>query len=411
MRALAFIDLDLTLFDYTSARKGATLAALRAMSLDSAAGELYEFANSTLVPHGHLFGELGLPDFRREWKARPLFALLLALGRDKERTAECQAVRSFLLGIEGRGRNEQSYITFGKRQSRYEALLRALPGSPLLALVEDTRTVLDDESSRASLDMAVSAFDSHLSQRPYLREGIADLFAALTELGFSIHVVSEGDQQVQSGKLTALGLDGRIESSFISGACAGSEPLLKWLWETAQSSREKRQPFEVIYNEVLAYSHKSPTFYRKVAHSILAPDPEFYGRFGWLEPGEEVRILVIGDRYDKDLLPAMTAFENVATIRLLAGKYRDQAGDPDLRPPTTTVASLPEAAEFIRSHRQVLTGVASVLRVPAEPKSRIEKVNRSLDRLRLTAGAEEPHVRQLDGLPGAMSGSVIHPAV
>ena len=83
MRRLVFIDLDLTLFDYTTIRKKATCAALRAIGFKNTAIAL-RYIDSVLIEYGDILVELGFPNFCRVWNARELFAIAILLNSNSQ---------------------------------------------------------------------------------------------------------------------------------------------------------------------------------------------------------------------------------------------------------------------------------------------------------------------------------------
>jgi len=427
MRSLAFLDLDLTLFDYTLARKEATLAALRRLGTERDPAELYDLVEKTLIPYGHLLTHWGMPDFRRAWRSSRLFAFLMVLSESGTFRRDCAHIREYLAGIERPHDPADEFPgSFAARYRHYQRLLATSRHTVLNSRLQETQSRLRDQCFKQRVSAAIAAFDRRFRENTHLRDGVDDLFASLREQGFEIYIVSEGDEDIQGGKVNVLGLGQSVDWVFVSSACGRSERLLDWLWGVAQACHPVRasataelSAVRVLYDEVLQYALKSPTLFRKVAHSALVPSrrrSSFYRRFGWLDIADcgqqgPVRILMLGDRYDKDLYPAMQAFDEVISILLRAGKYRDTHPAHKLQAskapsPTATVASLFEAAAFIRSHAGVGRSVSSSVRVPREREKRIQRAQRSLKVLQCSMIVEpNSSLDLLKGLPLAMLGS------
>jgi FMN phosphatase YigB (HAD superfamily) len=365
MRRLAFLDLDLTLFDYTTVRREATALALEAMGIAGIA-KAAEFIDAFLVPNGDVLTELGLPNFRRAWKAPELFALVYAIAQDGALQEHLGRIVPALAeddrSFDGRLRRRELVTEEAQRLGIHDlaARVRAILGS-------ETRPVIDE---------ALRVFDQYLWSHVDELPGAGALLDTLEARGFESYVVSEGDEQIQLGKLQLLESGERLMGNFITGACCRSDELLAKLWTLGVETPDPavRAAAGALYDAVLPYSMKTSTFFRKLLQTLLLPpemQPDFFRDFGWLTPEQiasapEVGLLVIGDRYDKDLLPAFSAFGNAIGIRLEFGKYSalyDEAtiAEQGLRAPLATVQELHEVART----------VAELSNLPAIDKERI----------------------------------------
>ena len=306
MRMLAFIDLDLTLFDYSAVREGATRVALEAMNTDCNIDDAIELMNSTLIPYGDLLVEANLPNFRKEWKAPELFALLSYVCRGLAIDPGTEKFKDFFSEIGQMPLPDQG-TSFRKRSE--DALL--LKQSPYAAQVDAINKKLGEllrsTTYQAKIEDAIAAFNIYLRKEAIPSKGVAELLENLGARGFEVYVVSEGDENIQKEKVTALNLESQIDGLYVSSSCCQSQQLLDWLWQQAKSARDENREtetraFAVLYDETLQYNTKSENFFRKVLHSVLAPRSDranFYRRFGWLSKAacsieEPVHIVLLG---------------------------------------------------------------------------------------------------------------------
>lgn len=377
MRRLAFLDLDLTLFDYTTVRREATALALEAMGIADIANAA-EFIDAFLVPNGDILTELELPNFRRAWKAPELFALVYAIAQDG-------ALQEHLARIVPALEDDRS---FAGRLRRRQLVLQEAERTGIHDLAGRVRTILGVKS--LVIKNALDVFDEYLWSHVDELPGAGALLDTLEGRGFESYVVSEGDEQIQLGKIELLTSGTRLMGNFITGACCRSDELLAQLWTVGVETgdAEVRAAAGALYDAVLPYSMKTSTFFRKLLQTLLLPveaQADFFREFGWLSAEQiaaapDVSLLVIGDRYDKDLLPAFDAFGNAAGIRVRFGKYSAQYERP--RPaPLATVSTL----------REVAYTVARLDNLPAIDKARIVAPSHE-QTLAHAVGVIRPHV-------------------
>lgn len=80
--------------------------------------------------------------------------------------------------------------------------------------------------------------------------------------------------------------------------------------------------------------------------------------------------MIIGDRYEKDLLPAIQAFGAITTIRLHLGKYHETYGIEALKK-----LGLPKPTANARSLREVILIVSALGELPLIPTGKISMPN------------------------------------
>jgi phosphoglycolate phosphatase-like HAD superfamily hydrolase len=366
MRRLAFLDLDLTLFDYTAAREGATRAALQAMSIDGNSTTAINLMNSLLIPYGDLLVDVGLPNLRRQWKAPELFTIFIALSEGGGSKGNIRVLKNLLAEI----RTKRSLVpgispTFRRRLENLNLLRRAANDTQMDVFVHDIRSIVRRDETRSKINLATTAFNRYLKREVIASEGVPELLENLKARGFEIYIVSEGDEQVQNEKISILGLADNTDGTYVSSSCCQSERLLGWLWQQAKHASESNgsmRAIEVLYDEALQYSHKTASLFRKVMHTVLLPHSsrrQFYLKPAWLSEPEcikqgSIHVLLFGDRYEKDLYPAIEAFNKVTAIRLLSGKYGRTyqshfVRTANLPAPDATVKSVSKAAAYIKT--------------------------------------------------------------
>jgi FMN phosphatase YigB (HAD superfamily) len=401
MRRLAFLDLDLTLFDYTAAREGATTFALQAMGAVRNVTPAIAMMNSLLVPYGDSLVDLGLPNLRREWKAPELFAIFAAIGSPEQTNSKATRPERFLDEIATAPSLDPSIgPSFRRRRHNLRLLQEAATATQMDIFIREIGDMIQSDKQRHKIDAAVSAFNEYLHTEVAPNEGVFELFESLNAHGFEAFIVSEGDEQIQKEKISILNLAGYVEGAYISSSCCQSERLLGWLWSHSASLEERdtlTRAIELLYDEALQFANKTPSFFRKVLHTVLLPRSsrrQFYCQFEWLSEIDcldqgAIHVLLFGDRYEKDLYPGLEAFRQAVTIRLLSGKYGGtyqssfliRSGLPI---PGATVSSVSEAAAYINNLGSLDGQLTSSILAPPADSSRIQALELALDVIRLS---------------------------
>jgi hypothetical protein len=392
MRRLAFIDLDLTLFDYTTIRRKATCTALQAMGFKQPTMAL-RYIDSVLIEYGDILVELGFPNFRRAWNTRELFAIAILMNRNSRSHELLKILQQIQLWVPNTeqytiNRRQSSFLT---RWERRRLLLTGARDNSIGRLPQEVSDLFEDDKSRRIIDNAVIVFNEYIRKNMHEYSGAKEVADKFDESGFEFYVVSEGDPKVQKEKLSLLPTGSRALGSFVSGECSLSEELLEQLWNIA-ISREDRfkntitgdrifSALSILYDKVFEYSIKTPTFFRKVLQTLLLPlekQTEFFLKLGWLshadvKASESVSLIIIGDRYEKDLLPAIQAFGAVTTIRLHLGKYRETYSIEALKN-----LGLPKPTANVRSLREIIRIVSALGELPLIPTEKIDMLYNGL---------------------------------
>jgi len=368
---LALVDLDLTLYDYDGLRRRAMRAALGGTGLGPHRTAVEELFDRLLVPYGDLLACAGLPNYRRRWNDPGVFRLCAALAREPDPTAVSEALMRALSPALASLKAPPTQGPFERLWQARGVLLRERSSNGVQRLRRLT-TRGGRGPAGAEAGRARRAFDREVRTRARLYPGARAFLQALRREGFVVAVVSEGDERVQMGKARALGVHRLVDGVFVTGSCCGAEGVLRRLWRLAVSLPEggdaragsTLRSLATLYDRVHPLSVKSPEMYARLLAALMGPRRGWSSAFsrcadGRALPAADRRpgVAVIGDRYDKDLYPAMLAFGPIYTMRVATGKYGHTWSATALSKsrhphPTAVVSDMREAARRVRSMRR-----------------------------------------------------------
>ena len=311
-RRILLLDLDFTLFDYSTVRKEVTKKVISSMNLNldnDVAFRLYE----SISDHSRGLKSIGLPNFRHRWNAPELYALLIVLSRMNQRSAA-----DFFKEIS----ELEKRINEGNKIVHKPKIIATNPKT--CKLLEEMRKIENDKTAQKTIKGAMMEFE-FLTKKIPLFEEAEDFIRSLKNAGVEEYVVTEGDAKIQIEKHMKLGLQPLISTS-----------------------------------KMLVVDQKtSDSFFRVIRAIQKNPDNpsgylERYDTQKKVEAKKEpIKLAVIGDRYDKDIAPLIKLFgEDVITIRLLCGKYvHEYSGDylkaSGLPAPSLVTSSLSDAKTFL----------------------------------------------------------------
>ncbi len=366
-RSIVLFDLDATLFDYTSLRMEATSAALDGIVADPNLISR-ELVGLLRPPLTDVLGYLaGLPDLRREWDSPEVLVLACLLNEPSGRQTWID-----LAGAARKLAASEEDVSLRSRVKSYQYArkLREMPvgASFLKALsrIRDRRSQFFPEHCRL--------FREYIGAHASLAEGARDLISRLTDLGAEVHVVSEGDTAVQSFKFHSLGLKELAETCVVTDATCAVTPILGELFALYKDSPDTPQEVVPLYDQLAAYTVKSPAFFSKLLHALKdrgegnvqerMQSARFCTGQEW-QCSPEFSLVMIGDRYRKDLEPLLRICPSGAkAYRLLSGRYSRE--DPldqliaEHRPlPSSVFASLQE-----------LSSLTAAIAAPGDPVGR-----------------------------------------
>ncbi|HPQ68156.1 MAG TPA: hypothetical protein PKW95_03435 [bacterium] len=375
MRRLAFVDLDLTLFDYTNARKMATEEGLRRIDV-SFSKPATNFVDSVLSTYGDIISDLQFPNFRKDWTAQEIFAFAILFFKNNYYKERRKNFIEILKRVDSA--NPSDVNPFGARWNTRKQVINEMSKCGLEHLTNDVYGTLDENKWRGLIDEASSAFSTCLFSKSWEIPGTIELLSALEKNKFEINIISEGNGKIQKDKMKYIPITPDSYNLYVTGDCCNSETLLNDLWDEAIKLDKKendgddaihtRSEIEYIYNEIYNFSVKSSDFYIKMLTTLLLP-PNRRDRFfrsidrvnkATINGFENAGLLLIGDRYDKDLHPAISAFDSVVSVRFINGKYKRTFVDKDLRKldlpsPSFSAHTLKEIETFIFSLNKIPT--------------------------------------------------------
>ncbi len=283
-RRVVLLDLDLTLFDYSSIRNETAKKVISSLNLsmtDSNALNLYEW----IVNHAKAFRAIGFPDFRRFWNSPQLYRALMALSEmDKSSLlrfyAEIEELEDATVHVQGGNENEGLEIS----QFKYETK----------EFLEINERIRKEKSQTKIIRRAVREFDALTVKIP-LYSDAEDFIKSLHYAGIEQYVVTEGAQEVQMEKFGKLNLQRLIgvDKALVVGQ-KNSNTILRVLKTIQDHPDNPRIHFEEYSNHKKSVSIQTET----------------------------IKLGVVGDRYEKDIAPFIELFgKDVITVRLLCGKY------------------------------------------------------------------------------------------
>jgi len=321
---VVLFDLDATLFDYVDLRLRATSAALEGIvsSPEAVSRELLDLLRPPLTDVLAVLGEF--PDLRREWDSNEVLALGCLLNEPSSR----QGLLDLANATTKLDTSEED-VSLRSRVERYQyaSQLRGLPMGTrflrALALVRDRWG--------QSFPKHVQVFRQYVTDNAILADGARALISKLMDLNVEIRVVSEGDSAIQMFKFYSLGLEELVHTCVVTDVTCGVTPILNELFTLYKDSKSIPEEVERLYDQLSPYTVKSPAFFSKLLHALADPSgggleqrvqsAKFLTKTEW-QSSSAFRVVMIGDRYRKDLEPLLRVCSSGAkAYRLLTGRY------------------------------------------------------------------------------------------
>jgi FMN phosphatase YigB (HAD superfamily) len=375
VRKIVFIDLDHTLVDNQDSRLMAAQRALTILFPEYAIEQALS-TYSTIVDHTDAFEALGFPSFRHYWNPVEIYAVLALLTHDNNFVKIHPEVLTFdpdalwvdLFTVDRMvcGTNRSGFFS---DEDFYGTLLGTLGNNePLRAFAGLVRKILHDPIFQETQ----AEYDRNLRLKPL--EHVTNFLKRLQESGFLFYLVTEGLTQVQLEKVSLLGLqeffNGRVLVTQAMAEPFEAEEIVKAAKDLA-SDRGRLLADDQRCLDYLTLSYFSSLirrwsdksnkqFYSRVLHAVqfdpMSPQHslskvEVSDRAEWLSR-PPIKLAMIGDRYDKDLLPVLELCgkDNSITIRIQQGKYKSVPHPQranSWRSPTATFEEFSEIEDFI----------------------------------------------------------------
>ena len=314
-------DLDATLFDYSALRADATRAALDGFVSDPKKISQY-LAELLRPPLTDLLFGLGLPDLRRKWDSPEVFAIALLL-------TDPLILKDFQAMAEGALNLSRPQVTTTFRTS--------IRLGRLLAQMESTKSVvpavlsLVASSHHNSFTSQRKVFVEYVENNAVLAFGAKEIISRLKNLDAEIHVVTEGDSDIQAFKFKSLRLQDLAETCIVTDATCGLPPVLNEFASLFRSEEQIPTVVSELYDFIELYSMKSRPFFAKLLHSLVdrkggslrerIESPRFLTAEEW-NVSFRPSVFMVGDRYEKDIEPFLRACNSgIRAFRILTGKY------------------------------------------------------------------------------------------
>ncbi len=363
-------DLDATLFDYTNLREQATVAALEGVVADPkrTGRKLLEVLRPPLTD---VLAHLGMPNLRREWDSPEMLKLACVLD-DAALRAKFNNLLRNSYRLPGRPSAAKAAGENGRLMARLKSCPSRdtfnldLPPQPVRRVAKHATELSDDsealEYRLATYRLAVEwekspewpalrdamaqiggrsgasfverqrVFLNYVHSNANLLTGVEETVAALMSLGADVHVVSEGDTAVQTFKFDCLGLGQLARTCVVTDVTCGVAPVIHELFAMYKDSDAIPPAVQRLYNQLAAYTVKSTAFFCKLLHALVDASPgttlqqrmqapHFLTSAEWSR-ARPVRVVMIGDRYRKDVEPLLRLAAGARAYRVLSGRYR-----------------------------------------------------------------------------------------
>jgi len=374
-RRIIFIDLDHTLLDNQDIRLTAARQAFKVLFPKHAIEQVL-LTYSTIIDHTYAFEALGFPSFSHYWNPIEIYAILTLLTKDNHFLKthpevvifDPQTIWTELFTVDRMVRSANRSGFFSD-EDFYGAFFDTLENKERLkAFANLVRKILSDPI----FSEAQREYNRNLELKP-LKDALRFL-RRLKESDFLFYLVSEGLTQVQLEKVSRLGLQEFFNGRILVTQAAATPVEAEEIFQAAKnlvSDREKllandRRCLDYL---ALSYFHGlirrwadkcNKQFYGRVLHAVqlnstspqeVLSKVEVLDRPEWLAR-PPIKLAMIGDRYDKDLLPVLELCgkENSITIRIRQGKYKSvphpQQNDT-WRSPTVTFEEFSQIEDFV----------------------------------------------------------------
>jgi FMN phosphatase YigB (HAD superfamily) len=319
---------------------------------------------------------LGFSSFSHYWNPVEIYAILVLLEQDnhfikvhpKAAVIEARSTWAALVKLD-RAAHSASRSGFLSDKDFFEALLNGHEDKDRLkAFAEHVKRILPDPIFRE----AQQAYRQNLAWKP-LEEAIHFL-QRLQESDFLFYLVTEGVTAVQLEKVSLLGLQQFFNGRILVTQAAAEPREAEEIFQAAQNIVSERGQLPAGEESrldylTLAYFHGllrkwadkcNRQFYARALHAVrldpAAPqerlrEVEVLSREEWLAR-PAIKLAMIGDRYDKDLLPVLELCgkENSITLRVRQGKYRHMSHpeqSESWRSPTASFEEFSQVEAFV----------------------------------------------------------------
>ncbi|MDR0797418.1 MAG: HAD family hydrolase [Nitrososphaerota archaeon] len=301
-RRIVLIDLDRTLYDYSKIRKRSVLKVLSRLTKlgHVKKSRLYDW----ILSHYTDFQSLGFSNFRLLWNSPEFYIVFKVLSETSQQTFDAFS-------------NELENNDINKKHNR-----TAMSAINQFLIMYDRFKA--NKNLKVQINVAVEEFNCLTAKMPLFKNAV-NLIQRLSALNIEIFIVTEGQENVQTEKFKKLELEHYVDPcNFIVVHQKNSETYLNILRAIQASYDPKRFLKEQI----------NLNSYQVTERKLL-------------------KVVSIGDRYDKDIAPLIHIDENnIITVRFLFGTHKNQFTTEYLRHnnlklPNKTARSLQEIEHYL----------------------------------------------------------------
>ena len=378
-RHILFIDLDHTLLDNLDLRLSALRPVLKFMFPEPALAQALS-SYSSIIDHTYAFETLGFSSFSHYWNPIEIYAILALLARDSHFLAahpeivmdDREGVWVDLLDLDRSVRGADRAIFFSDEEFYAAQLERFENKARLKTFAQLVAKTISDPMFRQAQRM----YDSNFGLRP--RPDAHRFLQRLQTSGFSYYLVTEGLTQVQLEKISLSGLHEQFKDRVLVTQAFADTAESRDIVKAAHAldgnpSRLLADDQRSLDYLTLSYfssmmrrwaDKSNKQFYARILHAVqINPDSpqqsanrvEVLNRAEWYRR-PPIKLAMIGDRYDKDILPLLELCgkENAITIRIRQGKYQDvphPLQSVTWRSPTASFDEFAQVGDFIFDSR------------------------------------------------------------
>ncbi len=351
---IVFLDLDLTLFDYTAAREVGAKAALVELPTSVPLPQALAVYNE-IVSYWEALEMIGIPNLRRVWNADIIYFLVYVL-LSKRIYPRINELFSLFSELEQKNTGQLSAEDVLNNSDLGKDFLEAL------------KLARQDVRLQQRVRRAYIRFE-HATDRLEPFSETRDILLTLTKMkGYHVFVVTEGYLNIQWEKIEKLRLDDLVTpTNLIATDGLATQPvILNALTQTERQLKQEpaddRQELQLeaveFFRSLFDFFHykRDRHFYRHALHVAVSQiiHKTNQNQFANVSTNEwehckPIKLASVGDRYTNDILPLVQLLgeERLLSVRMLYGKYINEDIPADSPIPDWTVSSLVSARNFL----------------------------------------------------------------
>lgn len=331
-KRIIFVDLDLTLFDYTLAREKAAKIALQELALDVSLDLAFKFY-IRIVENWHSFILLGLPDLRRSWNNEIIYFLTIFFTSNKNAGLSADLLN--LLEILERFENiEDAKDILCENHNLCQLFFN------------DLEVLKSNKSINNDVQGAVDKFEKATTKLEPFKDARDLLITLKKQKDYYVFIVSEGDVDIQWGKIIKLGLQDIIESTnfIVTDGLANPSSLLSIINKYEKNLLDqlsmdlpnsilmlKLDSLYFLKNQFTNFVNKKDRFFfAQALHIAIQVISNNFDKNDFSNISDEnwkkfhpIKLATLGDRYSNDILPLLQLFDpnHLLSIHMKFGKY------------------------------------------------------------------------------------------